>query len=69
MLPLRLPAVPRLVAIGDLHGDFEKTRRAFRAAGLITGENDTWSGGSTTVVQARHGPSLCNAPMTAETST
>ena len=50
-LPLRLPAVSRLVAIGDLHGDFGKTQRAFRLAGLIDGQ-DRWCGGTTTAVQA-----------------
>ena len=49
-LPLRLPAVDRLVAIGDLHGDFNKTQRAFRLAGLID-EADHWCGGTTTAVQ------------------
>lgn len=48
--PLQLPAVPRLVAIGDLHGDLAKARRAFRLAGLID-ERDRWAGGTTTVVQ------------------
>lgn len=45
-----LPAVPRLVAIGDLHGDLRKARRAFRLGGL-TDENDRWIGGTTTAVQ------------------
>lgn len=47
---LRLPAVERLVAIGDLHGDFDKTRRAFRTGGLID-DRDCWTGGTTTAVQ------------------
>ena len=47
-----LPAVARIVAIGDLHGDMDKTRRAFCIGGLIDGE-DRWIGGTTTVVQAR----------------
>ena len=46
-----LPAVPRIVAIGDLHGDMDKTRRAFRVAGLID-QHDRWAGGTTTAVQA-----------------
>ena len=45
-----LPAVPRLVAIGDLHGDLKKAQRAFRLGGL-TDENDRWIGGTTTAVQ------------------
>ncbi len=48
--PTILPAVPRLVAIGDLHGDLGKTRRAFRLGGL-TDANDRWIGGTTTAVQ------------------
>lgn len=45
-----LPAVPRIIAIGDLHGDLQKARRAFRLGGLID-ENDRWIGGTTTAVQ------------------
>ncbi|EIE25532.1 Metallo-dependent phosphatase [Coccomyxa subellipsoidea C-169] len=48
--PTFLPAVPRLVAIGDLHGDLKKARRAFRLGGL-TDANDRWIGGTTTAVQ------------------
>lgn len=46
----RLPAAPRLVAIGDLHGDLAATRRAFRLAGA-TDAADRWIGGSLIVVQ------------------
>ena len=45
-----MPAVERLVAIGDLHGDFRKTWRAFRLAGLID-ERGRWSGGESVCVQ------------------
>lgn len=45
-----LPAAERLIAIGDLHGDMSKARRAFRLGGLID-SNDRWSGGNTTAVQ------------------
>jgi hypothetical protein len=51
-LPLRLPAAERLVAIGDLHGDLDKARRAFRLAGL-TDAADNWAGGSAVCVQVR----------------
>ncbi|KDP35155.1 hypothetical protein JCGZ_10689 [Jatropha curcas] len=44
------PTPNRLVAIGDLHGDLEKSKQALRLAGLIDG-SDRWSGGSATVVQ------------------
>lgn len=45
-----LPAVEKLVAIGDLHGDVDKARRAFRLAGLVD-EHGSWIGGKTSVVQ------------------
>eukprot|EP00899_Mesostigma_viride_P027240 jgi/Mesvir1/7700/Mv11661-RA.1 len=48
--PTTLPAVPRLVAIGDLHGDLAKARAALSLAGLID-ERDCWTGGATTLVQ------------------
>lgn len=48
--PYRFPAPERLVAIGDLHGDLEATRRVLRLAGAIDAE-DRWSGGSLVVVQ------------------
>eukprot|EP00793_Prasinoderma_coloniale_P001832 PRCOL_00003638-RA len=38
------------VARGDVHGDMDKTRRAFRLGGLID-ENDRWAGGDTVAVQ------------------
>lgn len=46
----RLAGTSRLVAIGDLHGDFAATERAFRLAGVIDGQGH-WSGGETTIVQ------------------
>lgn len=46
----RYPTPERLIAIGDLHGDFDKSKQAFRIAGLIDA-SDKWIGGSTTVVQ------------------
>ncbi|GJW94856.1 shewanella-like protein phosphatase 2 [Tanacetum coccineum] len=44
------PPPDRLVAVGDLHGDLVKSKQALRLAGLID-SGDTWSGGSTTLVQ------------------
>ncbi|KAF5742780.1 hypothetical protein HS088_TW09G00840 [Tripterygium wilfordii] len=44
------PAPDRLIAIGDLHGDLEKSKQAFRLAGLID-RSDRWTGGSAGVVQ------------------
>ena len=56
--PTFLPAVPRLVAIGDLHGDMQKARRAFRLGGLVDA-SDRWAGGTTTAVQVLLHYSLC----------
>lgn len=44
------PAVDHLVAIGDLHGDLDVTRKALRLAGAIDG-SDRWIGGKLVVVQ------------------
>ena len=46
----RFTAVERVVAIGDLHGDLDATRRALRLAGAID-EEDHWIGGRLVVVQ------------------
>ncbi len=46
----RYPAVDRIVAIGDLHGDMMATRRAFKLAGAIDDE-DHWIGGKLVIVQ------------------
>src|SRR5580658_1823284 len=43
-------APARLVAIGDLHGDLDHTRRALRLTGAIDAK-DQWAGGSLVVVQ------------------
>ena len=47
---LTRPAPDRLVAIGDLHGDLDHARRAFRLAGAID-DGDRWIGGRLVVVQ------------------
>ncbi|RUP47650.1 Metallo-dependent phosphatase-like protein [Jimgerdemannia flammicorona] len=51
------PALPaqsrphRIVAVGDLHGDYENTMNVFKMAGLVD-ENESWAGGDyTTFVQ------------------
>lgn len=44
------PAQDRLIAIGDLHGDLDKTKQSLKLANLID-ESDKWVGGSSTVVQ------------------
>jgi hypothetical protein len=49
-LGLRHRAPPRLIAIGDLHGDFDATRRALRLGGATDGA-DRWAGGDLVVVQ------------------
>jgi hypothetical protein len=48
--PTRFPAAPRLVAIGDLHGDLAATRAVLRLAGAV-GEKDAWAGGDLVLVQ------------------
>jgi hypothetical protein len=47
---LSRPAAPRIVAIGDLHGDLDSARRALRLAGAID-DRDAWAGGRLVVVQ------------------
>ena len=44
------PPSPRVVAIGDLHGDLGKARAALRTADVIDA-NDRWCGGTSVVVQ------------------
>ncbi|KAK6914489.1 Calcineurin-like phosphoesterase domain, ApaH type [Dillenia turbinata] len=44
------PSADRLVAIGDLHGDLQKSKQAFKIANLID-DSGKWIGGTTTVVQ------------------
>jgi hypothetical protein len=44
------PSAPRIVAVGDLHGDFSAWRDISRAAGLV-GPKGQWTGGRTTLVQ------------------
>jgi hypothetical protein len=44
------PAAPRIVAIGDVHGDLAATRAALRLAGIID-SHDRWSAGRLVVVQ------------------
>lgn len=46
------PAVPRLVAIGDIHGDLEKMKQALTISGLIDADFH-WAGGSAVMVQVR----------------
>ena len=48
--PSTYPAPPRLVAIGDVHGDLDAFRSVLRLAGAI-GADDHWSGGSLWIVQ------------------
>ncbi|MEI8255324.1 MAG: metallophosphoesterase [Deltaproteobacteria bacterium] len=48
--PWSYPAVPRLVAIGDVHGDLTGLRSALRLAGAID-STDHWSGGALWIVQ------------------
>lgn len=49
-VPMREPLSQRIVAIGDLHGDFNATRGALRLAGAID-VSEHWSGGKMVLVQ------------------
>mmetsp|Transcript_34138 Transcript_34138/g.61554 ORF Transcript_34138/g.61554 Transcript_34138/m.61554 type:complete len:489 (-) Transcript_34138:410-1876(-) len=49
-LPTVIPEPERLIAIGDLHGDYSKAMRALRVAGLIDTNGD-WNAGKTVAVQ------------------
>jgi hypothetical protein len=49
-IPTRYPDAPRIVAIGDVHGDLAASRRALRLAGAID-ERDKWIGGELVIVQ------------------
>ena len=49
-LPAAAQAPSRIVAVGDLHGDYQAWTQIARAAGLIDAEGH-WSGGRTTLVQ------------------
>lgn len=48
--PPPAPAAPRIVAVGDLHGDFAAWTRIANAAGLIDSRG-RWAGGRTIFVQ------------------
>lgn len=56
-LPSILPAVERIIAIGDIHGDFEKLLESLKIANLIPNDttrktkNVQWLGKETIVVQ------------------
>ncbi|HVV83448.1 MAG TPA: metallophosphoesterase [Kofleriaceae bacterium] len=49
-MPWRFPAVPRVIAFGDVHGDLGAVRRAMKLAKVLD-DADHWSGGTTWVVQ------------------
>lgn len=48
--PTRFPGAERIVAVGDVHGDLDATKRVLRLAGLID-DADHWIGGTTVFVQ------------------
>ena len=53
-LPSNLPAVGRIIVIGDIHGDMEKLLKCLKIAKLIDNNNDShinWIGGDSVVVQ------------------
>ncbi|MEZ4447090.1 MAG: shewanella-like protein phosphatase [Polyangiaceae bacterium] len=49
-VPWRFPEAERVVALGDVHGDLNATRRALRLGGLID-DDEHWSGGTAVLVQ------------------
>lgn len=49
-LPTFRPAVERIIAIGDLHGDLDAARRVMHQVGIID-SNDSWIAGDLVVVQ------------------
>lgn len=44
------PAVDRIIAIGDVHGDVDAFRKSLEVSGVL-GNDDTWIGGKTVLVQ------------------
>lgn len=46
----KIPAVPRIIVIGDIHGDWAALKSALKVAGVTNHHND-WTGGETHVVQ------------------
>jgi hypothetical protein len=48
--PWKHPAVPRLVAIGDVHGDRQAAQKALELAGAVD-QQGNWQGGKLVVVQ------------------
>ena len=51
-LPHVLPDAARVVAVGDVHGDFGKTVRALRLARVVD-DKLRWAGGQSVLVQVR----------------
>jgi len=49
--PTRYDDAAKIVALGDVHGDLEATRRALRLAGAIGTDGDDWIGGQLVLVQ------------------
>ena len=49
-IPWQYPAAPRIIALGDLHGDLQQTLKALKIGGLIDDQN-RWIGGNTVLVQ------------------
>lgn len=49
-VPWRFPKASRLVAIGDVHGDYEATKKVLRLAGLVDSQL-RWAAADTVVVQ------------------
>lgn len=48
--PVRYPAADRIIAVGDIHGDYGALRQVLNKAGVL-GVDGSWSGGRTVLVQ------------------
>jgi hypothetical protein len=48
---LAFPAVDRIIALGDTHGDLAYTKECLWVAGVLAKDGRTWIGGKTVVVQ------------------
>ena len=49
--PFIFPKCRRIIAIGDLHSDYNAMLMALKKGNVISGRNNKWSGGDTIVVQ------------------
>lgn len=65
--PAVLPAVRRIIAMGDIHGDYQLAIKMFKLANLID-NNLNWIGGDTYVVQVGDQIDSCRPTFTSQCS-